>query len=339
MSEKSTAKTLTLEEIHRECLAAGAYRCGVVRAEPVAVDAVARFSDWLAGGNAGEMHYLERYDAIRRDPRLLLDGDGAKILIVTLFAYEDNVTASPEAPYIAHYALGDDYHDVLRRRLKTVCNNLRQRVGGKWRVCVDSAPLMERYWAARARLGVIGVNGCLIVPGVGANFFIATIVTTAELPVDAVAEHPAACCGCGRCVRACPGGALRSDGTIDARRCLSYLTIEYDGEIPDDIPLGNTLYGCDICRRACPMASAAPAAPSAAPSAVLSAGETPLSVAVPSVAAVPVIEEFAPRRRLLTMTDADWLALTPEAYAALTARSAMRRVTLAKLQSTIRRRK
>ena len=243
-------------------------------------------------------------------------------ILVTLFAYEDNVTASPEAPYIAHYALGEDYHDVLRRRLKTVCNNLRQRVGGKWRVCVDSAPLMERYWAARARLGVIGVNGCLIVPGVGANFFIATIVTTAELPVDVVAEHPAACCGCGRCVRACPGGALRSDGTVDARRCLSYLTIEYDGEIPDDIPLGNTLYGCDICRRACPMASAAPADSSAA---------------VPSVAAVPVIEEFAPRRRLLTMTDADWLALTPESYATLTARSAMRRVTLAKLQSTIRR--
>lgn len=112
---------------------------------PVTAEAVARYEKWLADGNAGNMDYLGRYGEVRRDPRLLLDGEGARTLIVTLFAYQDNVHPAEGVPYIAHYALGQDYHDVLRRRLKTVIGQLRPRFGGKWRICVDSAPLMERY--------------------------------------------------------------------------------------------------------------------------------------------------------------------------------------------------
>ena len=337
-----TAKAM-LADIRREVFAVGAYACGVVRAMPVTAEAVARYDEWLADGNAGNMDYLGRYGEVRRDPRLLLDGEGARTLIVTLFAYQDNVHPAEGVPYIAHYALGQDYHDVLRRRLKTVIGQLRPRFGGKWRVCVDSAPLMERYWAARAGLGVIGDNGCLIVPGVGANFFIATIVTTAQMPTDDPVEGTSHCLGCGRCVRACPTGALRGDGSVDARRCISYLTIESHDDIPADIPTGNTLYGCDVCRRACPLACCktdgqgrqlehsehSEHSESSEHSAVSTSGKF--------AETMTVLPEFTPDSRLLSMTVADWRALDDEGYAALIAHSAMRRVSLDKLRSTLRR--
>ncbi len=338
-----TAKAM-LADIRREVFAVGAYACGVVRAMPVTAEAVARYEEWLADGNAGNMDYLGRYGEVRRDPRLLLDGEGARTLIVTLFAYQDNVHPAEGVPYIAHYALGQDYHDVLRRRLKTVIGQLRPRFGGKWRVCVDSAPLMERYWAARAGLGVIGDNGCLIVPGVGANFFIATIVTTAQMPTDDPVEGTSHCLGCGRCVRACPTGALRGDGSVDARRCISYLTIESQDDIPADIPTGNTLYGCDVCRRACPLACCktdigqgrqlehsehSENSESSEHSAVSTSGKF--------AETMTVLPEFTPDSRLLSMTVADWRALDDEGYAALIAHSAMRRVSLDKLRSTLRR--
>lgn len=338
-----TAKAM-LADIRREVFAVGAYACGVVRAMPVTAEAVARYEEWLADGNAGNMDYLGRYGEVRRDPRLLLDGEGARTLIVTLFAYQDNVHPAEGVPYIAHYALGQDYHDVLRRRLRTVIGQLRPRFSGKWRVCVDSAPLMERYWAARAGLGVIGDNGCLIVPGVGANFFIATIVTTAQMPTDDPVEGTSHCLGCGRCVRACPTGALRGDGSVDARRCISYLTIESHDDIPADIPTGNTLYGCDVCRRACPLACCktdigqgrqlehsehSENSESSEHSAVSTSGKF--------AETMTVLPEFTPDSRLLSMTVADWRALDDEGYAALIAHSAMRRVSLDKLRSTLRR--
>lgn len=335
-----TAKAM-LADIRREVFAVGAYACGVVRAMPVTAEAVARYDEWLADGNAGNMDYLGRYGEVRRDPRLLLDGEGARTLIVTLFAYQDNVHPAEGVPYIAHYALGQDYHDVLRRRLKTVIGQLRPRFGGKWRVCVDSAPLMERYWAARAGLGVIGDNGCLIVPGMGANFFIATIVTTAQMPTDDPVEGTSHCLGCGRCVRACPTGALRGDGSVDARRCISYLTIESHDDIPADIPTGNTLYGCDVCRRACSLACCktdigqgrqlehSENLENSEHSAVSTSGKF--------AEMMTVLPEFTPDSRLLSMTVADWRALDDEGYAALIAHSAMRRVSLDKLRSTLRR--
>ncbi len=335
-----TAKAM-LADIRREVFAVGAYACGVVRAMPVTAEAVARYEEWLADGNAGNMDYLGRYGEVRRDPRLLLDGEGARTLIVTLFAYQDNVHPAEGVPYIAHYALGQDYHDVLRRRLKTVIGQLRPRFGGKWRICVDSAPLMERYWAARAGLGVIGDNGCLIVPGVGANFFIATIVTTAQMPTDDPVEGTSHCLGCGRCVRACPTGALRGDGSVDARRCISYLTIESHDDIPADIPTGNTLYGCDVCRRACPLACCKTDIGQGRQlehsKNLKNSEHSSVSTSGKFAETMTVLPEFTPDSRLLSMTVADWRALDDEGYAALTAHSAMRRVSLDKLRSTLRR--
>lgn len=333
-----------LADIRREVFAVGAYACGVVRAMPVTAEAVARYEEWLADGNAGNMDYLGRYGEVRRDPRLLLDGEGARTLIVTLFAYQDNVHPTEGVPYIAHYALGQDYHDVLRRRLRIVIGQLRPRFIGKWRVCVDSAPLMERYWAARAGLGVIGDNGFLIVPGVGANFFIATIVTTAQMPTDDPVEGTSHCLGCGRCVRACPTGALRGDGSVDARRCISYLTIESHDDIPADIPTGNTLYGCDVCRRACPLAccktdigQGRQLEHSENSENLESTEHSSVSTSGKFAETMTVLPEFTPDSRLLSMTVADWRALDDEGYAALIAHSAMRRVSLDKLRSTLRR--
>lgn len=335
-----TAKAM-LADIRREVFAVGAYACGVVRAMPVTAEAVTRYEEWLADGNAGNMDYLGRYGEVRRDPRLLLDGEGARTLIVTLFAYQDNVHPAEGVPYIAHYALGQDYHDVLRRRLKTVIGQLRPRFGGKWRICVDSAPLMERYWAARAGLGVIGDNGCLIVPGVGANFFIATIVTTAQMPTDDPVEGTSHCLGCGRCVWACPTGALRGDGSVDARRCISYLTIESHDDIPADIPTGNTLYGCDVCRRACPLACCKTDIGQGRQlehsKNLKNSEHSSVSTSGKFAETMTVLPEFTPDSRLLSMTVADWRALDDEGYAALTAHSAMRRVSLDKLRSTLRR--
>lgn len=341
MEQNTDIAKAMLADIRREVFAVGAYACGVVRAMPVTAEAVARYEEWLADGNAGNMDYLGRYGEVRRDPRLLLDGEGARTLIVTLFAYQDNVHPAEGVPYIAHYALGQDYHDVLRRRLKTVIGQLRPRFGGKWRICVDSAPLMERYWAARAGLGVIGDNGCLIVPGVGANFFIATIVTTAQMPTDDPVEGTSHCLGCGRCVRACPTGALRGDGSVDARRCISYLTIESHDDIPADIPTGNTLYGCDVCRRACPLACCKTDIGQGRQlehSENLENSEhSSVSTSGKFAETMTVLPEFTPDSRLLSMTVADWRALDDEGYAALTAHSAMRRVSLDKLRSTLRR--
>ena len=189
------------------------------------------------------MTYLEKYADVRRNPALLLEG--ARTIVSCAFSY----ARREHHPNIADYALGRDYHDVVRQRLESLASYLRAAGGGITRVCVDTAPLRERYWAVECGVGYIGRNNYLIVPGRGASCVLGEVLWTGTLPAD----RPCAlqCSGCGACVRACPTGALHSDGTIDARRCLSYLTIEHRGELPEGIRLGSHICGCDECRRAC----------------------------------------------------------------------------------------
>lgn len=200
------------------------------------------------------MDYLARYNDVRRNPTLLLEG--ARTVIVCAFAYGD----SRRSPLFADYALGDDYHTVLRDTLKPVAAALEEAVpDSATRICVDTAPLRERYWAQRSGLGFTGLNNQLIIPGIGSAVFLATILWTADATPDAPCnEH---CSGCRACVRACPGKALDGNGGMDARRCLSYLTIEHRGELPDDISLPARIYGCDICRDVCPLGTAKKALP------------------------------------------------------------------------------
>lgn len=251
------------EQLTQLAMSAGAQCVGYARAGVVTDDCADSFSRWLSEGRNGAMGYLANYPDIRRDPRLLLDdGVEAHTVMVCAFSYYHVEVQEPGAARFAMYAHGSDYHEVLRVRLQLVVEALVAQ-GHKARVCIDSAPLMERYWAVQAGVGFIGVNSQLILPGMGSYFFLAEIVTTADLEPD---EPCTRSCGhCGRCVKACPGGAIGDDGSFDARRCLSYLTIEHRGDLPDCIgsegelsarslaeAMGERVYGCDECQRVCP---------------------------------------------------------------------------------------
>lgn len=242
----SLKPSLCSKSILRRLLArAGAYRSGFATAGDIDTAAAAQFDSWLAGGCHAGMDWLVRHRSLRLHPANVLPG--VHTVIVAAFPYPAHVGH----PLVADYALGADYHRVLRARLEPVAGYLRRECGALARICIDSAPLPERYWAVRAGVGFTGLNGQLYIPGAGAAFHLAEILTTLSLPPDDPVES--GCTACGECVRACPAGALRGDGTLDARRCLSYLTIEHRGDLPDGTRLHGRIYGCDACRRACPL--------------------------------------------------------------------------------------
>ena len=240
-------KSLIKQKLREMILATGAERVGFAKAEPVDAESFDKFTQWLAQGRHGGMKYLENYPDIRRDPRLLLDG--AKSVISIAFNYYPPQLRDSSLPYISLYAYGQDYHDVIRKRLKGVCEEIEHTWGAQTRICIDSAPILERYWAWRAGLGFQGINGTFILPGRGSYFFLCEIVTTLEIePNTPIMGN---CGGCGRCLRECPTKAILGNGRIDASRCLSYLTIECrdDWQVAPDID--TPLYGCDRCQLAC----------------------------------------------------------------------------------------
>lgn len=232
-------------ELRSKGLATGAVAVGWSAAEPVSREARRQYLQYLADGRFATMDYMGRHLSVRFDPRELLPG--ARTVISFAFSYAP--AARRDDNLIALYAYGRDYHKELPGRLRPLCRYLQQTYGAATRICVDSAPVMERYWAQRSGLGNCGRNGALIVPGAGSLCFLAEVIT------DAVVERSPAtpqrlCTGCSRCVAACPTGALSADG-FHAGRCLSYLTIEHRGPWPvevEDAPL----FGCDACLRACP---------------------------------------------------------------------------------------
>lgn len=245
----STASPCSLADgIVSRARAAGACAAAFADAGPLTPSELAPFGRWLADGRHAGMSYMEKYAELRADPRTLLEG--ARSVLCTAFAYGP---VGRRHPLIADYALGEDYHTALRTALTPVAQAMETAVpGSATRICIDTAPLRERVLAVRASLGFIGLNNLLIVPGIGSRVFLAEILWTEAVP----AAPPAAkttCERCGACVAACPGHALDGSGGLDARRCLSYLTIEHRGELPDSLPLAHRrIYGCDICQDACP---------------------------------------------------------------------------------------
>ena len=229
---------------------AGVTAFGVADCGPIDSTDAAVFDNWIARGMHAGMDYMERHADLRRDPQSLLPG--CRSVVSCAIAYDCGV----HHPGIATYALGNDYHEVVRRNLERVAAFIRETIGGETRVCVDTAPLRERYWAVRAGVGFMGINGHLIVPGAGCACFLGEILTTVRIeptrPLDQTRCDQTRCEECGACVKACPTGALRGDGSVDARRCLSYLTIEHRGDFPTGTDLHGRLYGCDACVRACP---------------------------------------------------------------------------------------
>ncbi|MBD5308418.1 MAG: DUF1730 domain-containing protein [Bacteroides sp.] len=239
--------------------ASGACHWGIARSGTVDEQELTAYSRWISEGNAAGMDYLSRNEGIRSNPANLLEG--TKSVISAAFVYGDK-DSDPKLP-IASYALGKDYHFVLKERLRQVVELFESR-GEKARICVDSAPLAERYWAVKAGVGRIGMNCQIYVPGAGCKVFLVTILTTAELEEsgrsDGKSYFREGCRNCRKCVAICPTGALKGNGTIDSRLCLNYLTIEHRGELPEGTDLHGSLFGCERCIDICPAPRSKPTA-------------------------------------------------------------------------------
>ena len=246
----SQAAELTAR-VKAEAEAAGFARVGV--AEAVALEEEAAHLDaWLAAGRHGQMSWMAQTASVRKDPRDPNMLENAKSVIVMAAPYaRRHGYEGPSPARIAKYAMGRDYHNVLTRKSRKVARVL-QEAGFTARVAVDSKPVFERAWAERAGVGFVGKNCCLIVPGVGSHAFLACVVTTAPLRPD---EPMGRRCGsCTLCLDACPTRAFSGPRSLDARKCISYLTIEHRGAIPTEHrqALGPWAFGCDACQDVCP---------------------------------------------------------------------------------------
>ena len=305
MKHSPTLKSRLTEALH-EC---GADVVGFARVAEVEANIWDDFCQWVQKGNNGAMAYMANHPDIRRNPELLLPG--AKTMVVCAFPYyhSNNSTAAG----FAMYAQGDDYHEVVRTRLQKVTELLSSE-GFSCRICVDSAPLLERYWAVKAGVGFIGRSRLLIVPGKGSYYFLAEVLTDAFIEADApIADG---CGECQQCIRACPGGALRAQSGFDARLCLSYLTIEHRGDLPDELEgksmgqlMNGGIYGCDVCQRVCPHNR--------------KCSDTP-------------IVEFHRRESLRSLTPEDILEMTPEVFTEIFRHSPVKRAKLLGLQRNAR---
>jgi epoxyqueuosine reductase len=243
----------TEAEIKALALSQGFDLCGIASLSQ-APEALSRYPEWLQAGYAGEMAYLERQKDKRLDPVLVLPG--AKSMICLGLIYNTGKPYSTEAkqPWISRYAWGDDYHELIWAKLAKLEAALRGALPGglEMKSYCDTGPVSEKAWAAAAGLGWVGKHTNLINQEKGSWFFLSEILTTLDLTPD----QPAAdlCGSCRRCLDACPTGAFPEAYTLDARRCISYLTIEKRGEIPAEFheAVGLNLYGCDICQDVCP---------------------------------------------------------------------------------------
>ncbi len=304
MSSKATHTHLIKEEARR----LGFSFVGIARAERLDEEA-RRLEAWLNAGKHGKMAYMANHFDKRVDPTLLVPG--AKSVISLLFNYfPEREQEDPEAPKIARYAYGEDYHYVLKPRLKSLLQFIRTQVGEvDGRCFVDSAPVLERDWAARSGLGWKGKNTLLIHPRAGSYFFLAELIIDLELEYDQpIRDH---CGTCRRCIDACPTDAISPEGyQLDASRCISYFTIELRDAIPETYrgKFENWMFGCDICQEVCPW----------------NRFSTPQREAA-----------FEPQPELLSMTKREWIELTEETFRKVFRKSAVKRTKFAGLKRNI----
>ncbi len=258
-----------IKELAREC---GFELAGIAPALPI--EDFDRFESWRAAGMAGEMSYLtDRRGDLRADPRNLLSNAQSIVCVGKLYNTgfpHSTELRNPERGWISRYAWGADYHDVMRRDLEKLAERIAEVHGEpfEWKLCVDTAPLLERSYARAAGLGWIGKNTCLINQERGSWFFLGELLLSIPLAPDA--PPPDRCGTCRRCIDACPTEAIvpteQGGWRLDARLCISYLTIEKRGDIPAELheKIGNHVFGCDICQDVCPWNSHAPVSDDAA---------------------------------------------------------------------------
>ncbi len=266
-------------DIKREARRLGFELVGIAAAGPA--DGFDSFRAWLDAGHAGEMGYLSRHADARRHPDSILPGVRSVVMVGMSYHFPAaDPPLPPLAGRIARYARGVDYHDLLRDRL----NRLLEWVGRaapdcRGRGVVDTAPLLERDFARRAGLGWVGKNTMLLNRRLGSYLFLGALLLDLELHPDAA--HESFHCGtCTACLDACPTGAFVAPGQLDARRCISYLTIELKGQVPDELRagVGDWAFGCDVCQEVCPWNRKA------------SAGTEPGLAARPDLVAVDLVE-------------------------------------------------
>jgi epoxyqueuosine reductase len=268
-----------------------------------------RLDDWLNKGSHGDMHYMSNYYEKRIDPRKLVED--AKSVVSLSFNYFTPIKQKDiEAPKVSTYAYGRDYHKVIKKKLKTFINRAQEVIGNiQGRAFVDSAPVMERDWAVRSGLGWMGKNTLLINPKKGSYFFLAEIICDLEFEYDQPIKDY--CGTCTRCIDACPTGAFSKNGyQLEAKKCISYLTIELKTKIPEVFQgqMGNYIFGCDICQQVCPW----------------NRFSTPHNEL-----------DFQPKGTLINMRKSDWIELTEEVFDQLFQGSAVKRTKFEGLKRNI----
>lgn len=253
-------RTLTAR-IQQRAHALGFEQVGIIPA--ARSETLTRYREWIANGYAGEMHYLEKHLPLKTDVRQLLSEAKSVISLAMNYYTVDPppaLAADPGRGQISRYAWGDEYHDLIRERLSELVAFIKRAAETelKTRVCVDTAPILERDYAQKAGLGWIGKNTNLIHWRSGSWYFLAEVLVS--IPLATETSEPRGSCGtCTRCLDACPTDAFVEPNLLDARRCISYLTIELKGSIPKPLrpQMGNLIFGCDICQEVCPWNSKA----------------------------------------------------------------------------------
>lgn len=281
---------------------------GIARAAFMEAEA-RRLEDWLHRGFHGEMAYMANHFDLRTDPRRLFPG--AQSVISLAFNYfPEKEQADPDAPRLARYAYGRDYHQVLREKLRELLHFIQSQIGEvQGRGFTDSAPIMERDWARRSGLGWVGKNTLLIHPKAGSYFFLAELIVDLALEPDTPLRDY--CGTCRRCIDACPTDAIAAPGYLmDGSRCISYLTIELKGAIPSEFQekMANWMFGCDICQEVCPWNRFA--RPHQEPA-------------------------FQPHPKLLDMSNRDWEEITEDLFREIFRGSAVKRTKYSGLRRNI----
>ncbi len=267
-----------------------------------------RLERWLNANMHGEMGYMANHFDKRLDPTKLVDG-ARSVISLTLNYFPEKKQTDPEAPKISKYAYGEDYHFVIKRKLKELSEFIQTEIGEiEGRAFVDSAPVLDKAWAAKSGLGWIGKNANLITPQVGSFFFIAELIVDLELEPDApIKDH---CGTCTACLDACPTGAIIRPYVVDGSKCISYFTIELKDAIPVEMKgrFEDWMFGCDICQDVCPW--------------------NRFSKPHETI-------EFNPHPELLEMGKLDWEELTEEVFQKVFKKSAVKRTKFSGLQRNI----
>lgn len=304
---------ISAEFVKQSAYKLGFSACGLCRAGRISDDWAEKIRKYVEEGRNGEMEYLARNMDLRMDARKLVPGTKT-IVSVALNYYPAKKMDSDNSFTLSYHAYGKDYHEVVKQRLKLLFEIISENLSSQGitlegRAFCDTAPVPERYWAWRAGVGFIGKSTLLIIPRKGSFFFLGELFLSDE--ADAYDEPLTNLCGsCTKCMDSCPGKALFEPFKIDARRCLSYLTIERRGPLPEGTAekMGSGIYGCDVCQRVCPHNR---------------------------FAEPTVVSEFAPSEKLLSMTREDWEGLTEEEFRSLFKGSSVKRAKYSGLKRNI----